>query len=105
METYDLTIVDTFEGENSLVGKLGGFIAEVTLPDGKFVHTKIGSGFSLEEREELWSKRSEIIGKNVEIQGFELTTNDKSDSYSIRFPVFKGFIDEGKELNGDYKGI
>ena len=105
METYDLTIVDTFEGENSLVGKLGGFIAEVILPDGKFVHTKIGSGFSLEERNELWSKRSELIGKNVEIQGFELTTNDKSDSYSIRFPVFKGFIDEGKELNGDYKGI
>ena len=103
METYDLTIVDTFEGENSLVGKLGGFIAEVTLPDGKFVHTKIGSGFSLEEREEFWSKRSELVGKNVEIQGFELTTNDKSDSYSIRFPVFKGFIDEGKELNGDYK--
>ena len=100
METYDLTIVDTFEGENSLVGKLGGFIAEVTLPDGKFVHTKIGSGFSLEEREQYWSKRSELVGKNVEIQ---LTTNDKSDSYSIRFPVFKGFIEEGKELNGDYK--
>ncbi len=105
METYDLTIIDTFEGENSLVGKLGGFIAEITLPDGKFVHTKIGSGFSLEDREEFWSKRSELIGKNVEIQGFELTTNDNSDSYSIRFPVFKGFIDEGKELNGDYKGV
>lgn len=103
METYDLTIVDTFEGENSLVGKLGGFITEVTLPDGKFVHTKIGSGFSLEEREQFWFNRSNLIGKNVEVQGFELTTNDKSDSYSIRFPVFKGFIDEGKELNGDYK--
>ena len=105
METYDLRIVDTFEGENSLVGKLGGFIAEVTLPDGKFVHTKIGSGFSLEDRERLWSKRSELIGKAIEVQGFELTTNDKSDFYSIRFPVFKDFIEEGKELNGDYKGI
>lgn len=105
METYDLRIVDTFEGENSLVGKLGGFVAEITLPDGKFVHTKIGSGFSLEDRERLWPKRSELIGKAIEVQGFELTTNDKSDFYSIRFPVFKDFIEEGKELNGDYKGI
>lgn len=103
METYDLTIIDTFEGENSLVGKLGGFIAEVTLPDGKFVHTKIGSGFSLENREEFWSIRESLIGKNIEVQGFELTTNDKSKDYSIRFPVFKGFIEDGKELNGDYK--
>ena len=105
METYDLRVIDTFEGENSLKGKLGGFVAEITLPDGKFVHTKIGSGFSLEDREQLWSKRSELIGKAIEVQGFELTTNDKSDFYSIRFPVFKDFIEEGKELNGDYKGI
>lgn len=103
METYDLTIIDTFEGENSLIGKLGGFIAEVTLPDGKFVHTKIGSGFSLENREEFWSIRESLIGRNIEVQGFELTTNDKSKDYSIRFPVFKGFIEDGKELNGDYK--
>lgn len=105
METYDLRIVDTFEGENALVGKLGGFIAEVTLPDGKFVHTKIGSGFSLVDRSDLWLIKDSLIGKAIEVQGFELTTNDKSDSYSIRFPVFKGFIEEGKELNGDYKGI
>lgn len=105
METYDLRIIDTFEGENALVGKLGGFIAEVTLPDGKFVHTKIGSGFSLVERSDLWLIKDSLIGKAIEVQGFELTTNDKSDSYSIRFPVFKGFIEEGKELNGDYKGI
>ena len=105
METYDLRIIDTFEGENALVGKLGGFIAEVTLPDGKFVHTKIGSGFSLVERSDLWLIKDSLIGKAIEVQGFELTTNDKSDSYSIRFPVFKGFIEKGKELNGDYKGI
>ena len=105
METYDLRIIDTFEGENALVGKLGGFIAEVTLPDGKFVHTKIGSGFSLVDRSDLWLIKDSLIGKAIEVQGFELTTNDKSDSYSIRFPVFKGFIEEGKELNGDYKGI
>ena len=105
METYDLRIIDTFEGENALVGKLGGFIAEVTLPDGKFVHTKIGSGFSLVDRSDLWLIKDSLIGKAIEVQGFELTTNDKSNSYSIRFPVFKGFIEEGKELNGDYKGI
>jgi DNA ligase-1 len=105
METYDLRIIDVFEGENALVGKLGGFIAEVTLPDGKFVHTKIGSGFSLVDRSDLWLIKDSLIGKAIEVQGFELTTNDKSDFYSIRFPVFKGFIEEGKELNGDYKGI
>ena len=105
METYDLRVIDTFEGENSLKGKLGGFVAEITLPDGKFVHTKIGNGFSLVERSDLWLIKDSLIGKAIEVQGFELTTNNKSDFYSIRFPVFKDFIEEGKELNGDYKGI
>ena len=105
METYDLIIVDIFEGENSLTNSLGGFIAEITLPDGKFVHTEIGSGFTLEDRELFWKTRSSLIGKAIEVQGFELTTTKESLNYSIRFPVFKGFIDEGKELNGDYKGV
>lgn len=104
METYDLIITDYFEGENNFKGMLGGFVCDVNLPDGKKVHAKVGSGYSKDERIEFWKNPKLYIGKAMEVQGFELTTNDTDPGiYSIRFPVFKGFIPEGKELNGDYK--
>ena len=105
MNSYDLTIVDYFEGENKYKNKLGGFICEITLPDGKFVHTKVGSGFSDQERIDLWENPQSFIGKNIEILGFELTINNKTNFYSIRFPIFKCFIPDGKILNGDYLNI
>lgn len=103
METWDMTITGWFEGKNNFQGTLGGFDCEVTLPDGKRVKASVGSGYSQEERTRLWQRRNSMIGKNIEVQGFELTTREGQEGYSIRFPVFKGFIPEGKELNGDYK--
>ena len=103
METYDLTITGFFEGRGNFTGTLGGFDVAIDLPDGKHVTASVGSGFSLEERETIWKNPESYIGKNIEVQGFELTQNQSSTDWSIRFPVFKGFIPEGKVLNGDYK--
>ena len=53
--------------------------------------TKVGSGFSDEERESLWTTDLSLHGMEVVIQGQELTKDG-----CVRFPVFVKF--EGGEV-------
>jgi DNA ligase-1 len=50
---------------------------------------KVGSGFSKAERELYYNDPSLIMGKQITVQYFEETTNQKDDSISLRFPTFK----------------
>ena len=83
MQTCDIRIIGFEEGEGALKGTLGALITDYKAND-----VKVGSGYSLEEREYLWEHRYELIGKIVEVQYFEETTN-KDGGISLRFPVFK----------------
>ena len=83
MQTCDIKIIGFEEGEGALKGTLGALITNYKAND-----VKVGSGYSLEEREYLWEHRYELIGKIVEVQYFEETTN-KDGGISLRFPVFK----------------
>ena len=58
-----------------------------------------GSGFTQEEREMYWSNPNEIVGKVVEIQYFETTTNSRTGEHGLRFPTFQHRIrtDKGME--------
>jgi DNA ligase 1 len=49
--------------------------------------TKVGSGFSIEERQKYYKDPSKIIGKTITVQYFEKTPD------SLRFPTFKGIRD------------
>ena len=51
--------------------------------------TKVGSGFSLEERKKYCENPEKIIGKTITVQYFEKTKD------SLRFPVFK-YLHENK---------
>jgi DNA ligase-1 len=86
MNTLDLQIVDFEEGSGRLAGTLGA--THVRYKDGNIV--KVGSGFSDELRTLIWLEPSDFIGKIVEIQYFESTTNADGGE-SLRFPVFKDF--------------
>ena len=55
-----------------------------------FYNTKVGSGFSLEERDYFYKNPSEIIGKKITVQYFEKTKNQENDDLSLRFPTYKG---------------
>jgi len=57
-----------------------------------YKNTKVGSGFSLEERKKYCEKPQDIIGKTITVQYFEKTKD------SLRFPVFK-------YLHGDKRDI
>ena len=59
----------------------------------KDIHTgvefSIGSGFTEEQRREIWNKQVELIGSIVKYKYFEVGVRDKP-----RFPVFCGFRDK-----------
>ena len=86
MNTLDLQVVDYEEGSGRLAGTLGAI--HVRYKDGNIV--KVGSGFSDELRKQIWNHDVMIVGKIVEIQYFEETTN-ADGGISLRFPVFKDF--------------
>jgi DNA ligase-1 len=86
MNTLDLQVVDYEEGSGRLAGTLGAI--HVRYKDGNIV--KVGSGFSDELRRQIWTHEVMIVGKIVEIQYFEETTN-ADGGISLRFPVFKDF--------------
>ena len=62
---------------------LGGFYVEKTV-ENQLVKSKVGSGFTNDERGFYWDIRDTLIGRIVEIKYQELT----DDGSSLRFPVF-----------------
>jgi DNA ligase-1 len=86
MNTLDLEIVGYEEGAGRLAGTLGAI--HVRYKNGNIV--KVGSGFTDELRTLIWVEPSDFIGKIVEIQYFEESTN-ADGGISLRFPVFKDF--------------
>lgn len=79
-ETHDYTVVDAVEGTGKYNGMLGALVIDV---DG--VQVQVGSGFTDEERHDMWWSfdTAPIKGKVVEV-----TFQEKTPDGSLRFPVF-----------------
>lgn len=71
-------IVNVLEGTKKNKGKMGALAAEF---DG--LVTEVGSGFSDEQRVELWAHREELIGRVIEVK-----YQEKTKDGCLRFPVF-----------------
>ena len=84
MQSCDLKVVGYEVGTGSLRYTLGALEVEYK---GNIV--KVGSGYSLEQRKQIWEDRDNMIGKIIEVQYFEETQDSKTLKYSLRFPVFK----------------
>ena len=80
----DVLCLSVFEGTGKYAGTLGGITIDY---NGNKV--SVGSGFTDEERDYYWNNQDEIIGKIIDVQFFEETTNDKNDGISLRFPTIK----------------
>lgn len=93
MHTVDLKIIDVEEGTGKNVGKLGALVV-----DYKGFRCGVGSGFTDVQREQFWAERDDLIGKIVEIQYFEESTN-QDGGVSLRFPVFKQIRDDKDEVS------
>lgn len=86
MNTLDLEVIGYEEGSGRLKGTLGALL--VRYKNGNTV--KVGSGFTDELRALIWLEPSDFVGKIIEVQYFEPTTNADGGE-SLRFPVFKDF--------------
>lgn len=79
METMDVEILDVYEGEGKNVGKMGGLV--VLQDNGETC--KVGSGFTDQDREDIWADPESVIGRVAEISYQELTADN-----IMRFPIF-----------------
>lgn len=93
MHTADLLVLNI---EEAIDGQFKGLLGAIVV-DYKGETTKVGSGFTIEERKKFINNPEDIIGKIVEIQYFEESQN-QNGGVSLRFPVFKGIRhDKGVE--------
>lgn len=92
VSTMDMKVVDWEYGTGKNKFFIGSLICECTLPDGRKVSCKVGSGLTDEQRIEWTRKPDKILGKIVEIAYFSLSQNKSTDGtmlYSMRFPRLK----------------
>lgn len=85
VSTYDVVVMDAYEGEGKHDGRLGGFIYGVYDGADLIEIGRVGGGFSDEERESYW--QNVPIGATIEIKANELV-----GSGVIRTPRHPQFI-------------
>lgn len=102
LNTMDMKVVDWEYGNGKYECAVGNLIAECTLPDGREVSCKIGTGISDEQRFD-WAMTPELIlGKIIEVAYFELSQNSRTDGtkyYSMRFPRLKSVRTDKTEVS------
>lgn len=86
----DAEVVGVFEGKGKHEGRAGGL--EVKLP-GKDSVTRVGTGFSDRQREQLWKDKDSVVGRVARVE-----TQQVFPSGKLRAPSFKEFhIEKGKQ--------
>jgi DNA ligase-1 len=85
----DLTIVAYVEGKGKYQGMFGKFMCEGFV-EGCDVLVECGSGFTDEQRVEIWKDREKMIGKTIEVK-YQSLTDERT---SLRFPIFLKFKED-----------
>ena len=82
MNTMDCKIIGFEDGTGKYEGMLGALIL-----DYKGYELRCGSGFTDEDRKEIWNNKEKYLGKIAEIQYFRESRN-QDGGLSVSFPVF-----------------
>lgn len=94
MQTCDLEVIGFEEGQGNFKGVLGAVIVKY-----KNNTVKVGSGWSMEQRQDVWNNRDKYLGRILEVQYFEESIDSKTKLPSLRFPIAKAWREEGKEVS------
>lgn len=90
-EPVDLRVTELLPGRGRAAGVLGALRLETK--DGVSMG-RVGTGFTDEERDELWSMGDSLIGKVVEVDWEELQHRD--GKYGLRFPAYRNLRPDGE---------
>lgn len=87
-----LNVIDIVQGTGKNKDRMGNIICEGT-DYGKKVSVSVGSGFTDEQRQEIWDNKDSYIGMIAEIRAdaFSEVKEKQNDMWSLRFPRFKGW--------------
>lgn len=87
-KTVDVIVRGKYEGNNRLVGKLGGFNVGLLDEVGQYHEVaRCGGGFSDPEREQFWQEN--VVGRVCEVEYDSLTSG-----FRLRFPQFIRWRDD-----------
>lgn len=89
--TLDLLVYGIYAGkEETTMNTLGGILVKGYDENGKYIESKVGSGFDEVTAQLYFDNPDEIVGKVVLIEAQELTLKKgKENEWAIRFGVFK----------------
>jgi hypothetical protein len=94
----DTEVVGVFPGKGKYEGRAGGLLVR-TSPGAPA--TRVGTGFSDKQREQLWSERDQLAGRVAKVE-----TQQVFPSGKLRAPSFKGFhIEKGKQAEAKRFGF
>lgn len=86
--TIDLEVIGFQEGTGKYEGVLGALVCKM---GSNTVY--VGSGFTDEQRYEIWEMQEAFLHKLVEVKYKDITNNKETGLASLQFPVFVRFRD------------
>lgn len=92
--TMDLPITGCEEGTGRLSGTLGALILNY-----KGNELRVGSGFTDEERADLWSRQAGLPGTLCEVKYKEMSRDKKTGAESLQFPIFVSLRTDKSEVS------
>ena len=91
VEEFVLPVVDIQEGSGKYEDMMGAIVCLYTASDGTQSYVGVGSGFTDDQRRDIWDNPDTYIGRNAEIESFGESTNAQGYK-SINCPIFKRFV-------------
>lgn len=91
VEEFVLPVVNIIEGSGKYEDAMGAIVCLYTASDGSEGYVGVGSGFTDEQRRDIWDNPEKYIGLKAEIESFGESTNAQGFK-SINCPIFKRFV-------------
>ena len=91
VEEFVLPVVDIIEGTGKYEDAMGAIVCLYTASNGAQSYVGVGSGFTDDQRRDIWDNPDKYIGRKAEVESFGESTNAQGYK-SINCPIFKRFV-------------
>lgn len=91
VEEFILPVVDIIEGTGKYEDAMGAIVCLYTASNGTQSYVGVGSGFTDDQRRDIWAHPEKYIGRMAEVESFGESTNAQGYK-SINCPIFKRFV-------------